>query len=59
MAVENEKGLVENLTDAIVDDDKELDKEVPGASFAVVGLTYPFILAVVLFGLAIFYWIRQ
>ncbi len=59
MTATDEKGSVETLTDAINGDDKELDDEIPGASFALVGLTYPIILVVVLLGLAILYWITK
>jgi hypothetical protein len=60
MAVKDEAGLVEKVTDAIVDKDnaRELDQKAPGSAFAIVGLTYPFILAVVLLALAAFLWMR-
>jgi hypothetical protein len=54
----DEKGTIESLTDAVVNKDKKLGEEVPGAPFAVVGLTYLVILAIVLSGISLFIWLR-
>ncbi|TWU46632.1 hypothetical protein [Rubripirellula reticaptiva] len=53
-----EKGQLETLKDAIVDEEKRLGEEVPGAPFAVVGLSYIVILAIVLAGIGLFFWLR-
>ncbi|MDA8744306.1 hypothetical protein N9N28_06730 [Rubripirellula amarantea] len=53
----SDKGQIETLKDAVIDEDKKLGEEVPGAPFAVVGLTYPVVLAIVLMAFALFYWL--
>jgi hypothetical protein len=58
MAIEEEKGVVETVTDAFSGSGKKLDKKLPGSVFAIVGLMYPFLLAVVLLSLALFLWLR-
>ena len=54
---ENESPM-ENLKDAILDDDKKLGEEVPGAPFAVVGRSYIAILLVALAGFGLYLWLR-
>jgi len=52
------KGQIETLKDAIVDDDKKLGEEVPGAPFALVGLSYIVILGIALAGMGLILWLR-
>jgi len=54
----DDKGQLETLKDAIVDEDKKLGEEVPGAPFALVGLSYLVILAIALAGIGLYLWLR-
>lgn len=58
MAEKVKNGLVESLKDAIVDEDKELNEEVPGSPYLLVGLGYFLILLIVFIGFGLFYWLR-
>jgi hypothetical protein len=58
MAVKEEKGPIETVTDAIQKGDTAFDKAVPGSVFAVVGLVYPLILIITLFAIAALFWLR-
>ncbi|MGB7347190.1 MAG: hypothetical protein WBD20_23410 [Pirellulaceae bacterium] len=53
-----EKSQIDTLKDAIVDENKKLGEEVPGAPFALVGLSYIVILGIALAGMGLFFWLR-
>lgn len=55
---DDQQTLTEQISDSIQSKDVPLSKKAPGAPFALVGLTYPLILVVVLLAIATYFFFR-
>jgi hypothetical protein len=56
--MDTEKGIVEEVTEAITDNKESIDKKVPGSPFALVALSYFVILITFCLSAGAFLWLR-